>query len=187
MFTADRDPRMKNITKVEFNRKGLRRYFKHCGVTVIIPKNAVRDKATLELGTSVLLPGFTSEGHRHIPVSPFIWVHVSEQLSSPATIYIPHGIDTRHVKLVVLVKGHEDGAMFRVREDLTQNLRLSKSVACVEMTHFCTLCLAVDSNGNPPKQEYHVTAFERTTADHRMEVHLCILNNFMCFDRMVCV
>ena len=159
------------------------------GATVVIPKGAVQGQATLQLGVALLLSGFKCEG-QYEPVSPFIWIHIDAVLSKPAKLYIPHYINSNTAdksQLVLLVRGHEKDAFFKIVKD--PELELLSTVASVSLRHFCIVCLANAMEGNPPEKKYHVVCAEKSSNDgKKKEVHICVLYTLKCLEvRMIAI
>ena len=106
------------------------------GVTVIIPENAVKGPATIQIGASQLWPNFKCAKGSYEPVSPFVNICTKDKLSEPAQVHIPHYIDGDDKEnIVILVKGHRENSAFEVLEN--SKFQVNQTTACVEMEHFC--------------------------------------------------
>ena len=167
--------------KVDFDEGGLVHHSSVHGATIVIPEGAVEGQASVQIGATLLFSNFKCEGSFN-PVSPFIWIHTDSELLKPAKLYIPHYIDTEtssNTKLFLLAKGHEENAVFKVIEDA--NVELFETVGCVDMRHFCVVCLAAAENGNPPKVRYHALVVEKEDVTRSgKEIHLCLLYTLNC-------
>ena len=167
------------MERVSFDEKGLFHHSQESGITIIIPKGAVKGHASLQLGATELLVDFRCEDEFE-PVSPFVWVHTDAVLLKPVELYMPHYIDVENSKnsqIVLLTRGHEKDAVFRKKTDT--KFEIFKSACCVCMSHFCVICLAAAKQGNPPKRRYHVMFVEKATGPNK-EVHLCLLYTLNC-------
>ncbi len=102
-------------------------------------------------------------------------------MSKPAQVHIPHYIDGDDKEnIVVLVKGDKENDAFEVRRDV--KFEVNETTVCVEMKHFCVLCLAeTRCEGSIPKRRrYQVLSAEKTT-EHTKDVQICILYSRTCF------
>ena len=165
---------------IEFDQKGLFYHSEEHGVSVIIPENAVKGPATMQFTASRLWPNFKCANRSYETVSPFVYIHTDDELSEPAQVHIPHYIDgdDKAENVELLVQGHKKPCVFEVRKDV--KVQVNQTTACVEMKHFCVLCLAAARAGRPKRRRYQVLSAEKTT-QHTKEVQICILYSKACF------
>ena len=170
-----------DVESVSFDEKGKFYHSEKHAVTLIIPEGAVQHPSTLQLASTELLVDFKCEEGSFEPVSPFLWIHTDAILSKPVKLYMPHYIDSDHenTKLVLLARGHEENAVFKVQNEV--EVELSQTVALVSLSHFCVICLNNAKDGNPPMQNIHVLVAEKNHPDgYQKEVHVCILYTRRC-------
>ena len=137
----------------------------------------------MQFTASRLWTNFKCAKGSYEPVSRFVYICTKDKLSEPAQVHIPHYIDGDDKKnIVILVKGHKENDMFEVLEN--SKFHVNQATTCVEMKHFCVLCLAAAREGKPKKQRYHVLRAEKTT-QYTKDVQICILYNPQCFQVIV--
>ena len=116
-------------------------------------------------------------------MSPFLWIHTDAILSKPVKLHMPHYIDNDHenTKLLLLARGHEENAVFKVQNEV--EVELSHTVASVSLNHFCEFCLIIDAkDSNPPMQNLHVVVAEKNYPDGlQKEVDVCMLYTRRCY------
>lgn len=160
--------------KIQFNERGLSFRLNQYGPVVDIPKGAVKGPANLQYGTShVYSPGFRCEGGSYEPVSSFTYMYINEKLLKPVRVYVPIDVICEDTKgLVLLCKGHEKDAVFKVKD---VSLSLSMGMVSFELSHFCEFCIALDKKKNSEqKRKYYVAVFTKSKPQE-IEVALVIM------------
>ena len=165
---------------IAFDQKGIFYHSEDHGVTVIIPENAVKGPATIQFTASRLWPNFKCAKGSYEPVSPFVYICTDDELYEPAQVHIPHYIDGDDKEnIVVLVKGHGENGVFEVPENA--KFEVHQTTACVEMKHFCVLCLAAAARKGIPKIRRYQVLSAVKSSQHTNEVQICILYSKACF------
>ena len=133
----------------------------------------------MQYKASRLWPNFKcAEGASYEPVSPFVYIHTDAELAKPVQVHIPHYIDSDDKEnIVLLVKGQQEDSVFEVLED--SKYTINEATVCIEMRHFCVLCLAAARDGRPKRRRYQVLTAEKTIGNIK-ELQICILYSMAC-------
>ena len=160
------------MLEMSFDENGLFYHSYKYGVTIIIPPGAVLQCCTLQFGACLLLPHFRSSDS-FIPVSPFVWIHIDNQLAKPAELYIPHYVDISNVenkKKIRLLTTKENYKIFTA--DKVAQVSFSPSLAKMFTTNFCSLCVAAK---DPPQKRYHLLCAEKKLENGSLDVDIFIM------------
>ena len=165
------------MLEMSFDENGLFYHSYKYGITIIIPPGAVLQCCTLQFGACLLLPHFRSSDS-FIPVSPFVWIHIDNQLAKPAELYIPHYVDVssdEDKKKLCLITTKENFEVFTA--DKLAQVSFSPSLARILTSHFCSLCAAAK---NTPRKRYYLLYAEKEIEDGSLYVDICITYSVKC-------
>ena len=165
------------MLEMSFDENGLFYHSYKYGVTIIIPPGAVLQCCTLQFGACLLLPHFRSSDS-FIPVSPFVWIHIDNQLTKPAELYIPHYVNVsndENKKKLCLLTTKENYKVFTA--DKVAQVSFSPSLARIFTTNFCSLCVAAK---DPPQKRYYLLCAEKELQDGCLNVDICIMDSVRC-------
>ena len=118
------------------------------GVTVVIPKGAVKSTAELKFAVALVGPFQIPAGYH--PVSAVVWITVSQPLLKPAQLRLPHcaklktGLDSR--KLCFLTASDESFLrtgvfQFQPNPSAHQEFTVGHQYGAIHLDHFCCNCI----------------------------------------------
>lgn len=156
------------------------------GVSLTIPKGAVKDIATLQFGVCLCHENFKFEDDC-TPVTPIVWACIDQKLMKPAQLTLSHHIDTSGIpendlrKSLSVLKA--DDSSFLTDGNFTfkkvdEKVEIQDKCLTTFWEHFCSHCV---SNGLKCKNRYlALTPFKRY--ENAVYIDLC----FVC-DQPKCI
>ena len=160
------------VKKFHFGREGFFHHSYDYGVTIVIPKDAVKEVSTLQFGVASLITDFSCKDSVE-PVSPFVWVHTDTKLTKSAQLFIPHHLLLKNHEdrknLCLLTRGDKQ-TMFKVNKDLC--LKINETFAEIYGKHFCSTCIATKRE---LKKRYQIVLAKKGLKGGVHKCAVCIL------------
>ena len=170
-----------DVHVVKFSPFGIKYHSGSHGVTLVIPKGAVKTNAELRFAADLVGPFQIPTGYRL--VSAIVWIAISQPLLKPAQLRIPHcaklKTDPDCRKLCFLTasdKSFLNTGIFQFQPNLAkQEFTVGHQYGAIHLNHFCCNCI-VEKDGleDHMEREYCITKLvPRKSWEDQCKVYFC--------------
>ncbi|XP_019853903.1 PREDICTED: uncharacterized protein LOC109583135 [Amphimedon queenslandica] len=141
-----------DMTDLIVDSSGLIHHCSQYGVTLIIPEGAVQEEETVTVHFGTCLYSSKFKFGNYIPVTPIVWVHMSQELMKLAELYLPHHVDatnplTRSKLTLLTAKDeffNENELHFTKNDDSV--LEVDFALCKTSRNHFCSTCAGIEKS-----------------------------------------